>query len=136
MLKVYLCNSCEHFFYISSILIVISITDKLTTLCYQIVRWIKISKRGISDTKIFNSKNYCSSEQGTYAKAHSKKITTYQLLVNKLLVSRLYLLLERPPTHNHAKQKLQDKWLLLQLYHWRHCCCWLTSSQYQLSKQL
>lgn len=41
-----------------------------------------------------------SSEQGSHLNAHLKKIATHQLWVIKSLVSRLYLLLEKPLTHS------------------------------------
>lgn len=68
------------------------------------------------------------SEQGIHLNIHSKKTTTHQLLVIKLLVSRLYLKFEKRLSRDHTKQKLQEKWLGSQLYHWRHCFCWLNSS--------
>ena len=44
-----------------STLITISISNKPTTICYQIIRWMKTLTRGVSVTKIDNSK-ICSYE--------------------------------------------------------------------------
>ena len=79
------------------------------------LRWPFKDHRHGSNCRLANQhlllaiQNRHSSEQGIHLNVHSKKITTQQLSVIKSLLSRLYLLFERPLIHNHAKEKLKGK---------------------------